>query len=342
MSTGDSYVARVSRVAKRVTGPLTVSVILHVFVFLALALMVTIGVRDAERPIPIVAALSDDEPFDETEIIQIEQSLDDEKIEEPQVEAAIDPGAIALGDVVAASTVTANLSELGAGGPLGDFGSLAGVDFGTGRGGEGDGTGGMAGVTFFGARASGKTIVFVVDNSNSMTKGRFETALNELVKAVGALGPKQQFSVIFYSDQAYGLFHPQKFPGLVPATEANKKKLRVWLSTVQMCLNTRGDAAMRMAIALEPDVINILGDGAFTDDAPETLTNSHSRKAIIHTFGMQVDPEGKQQLTSIAKANGGKFRAVVVDPAAAKAAKTDPIRRNTTRGPVWGLSLKKK
>jgi hypothetical protein len=316
-----------------------VSVILHVVVLLAMALLVTIGMRETERPIPIVASISDDEPFDETEIIQIEQPPDDQKIEEPQLDAAIDPGEIALGDVAVASTVAADMSELGAGGPLGDIGSLAGMELGTGLGGDGDGTGGTAGVTFFGAKTAAKSIVFIVDNSNSMTQGRFETALNELVRAVGTLGPSQKFSVIFYSDQAYGLFHPEKFPGLVPATDANKEKLLEWLYTVEMCLQTRGEGAMRMAIALEPDLINILGDGAFTDKATELLMASHQRKTVIQTFGMQVDPKGEKQLTGIATANGGKFHPVTVDPDAAKVAKANPISKHKTRGPVWGLSL---
>jgi len=221
-----------------------------------------------------------DEPFDELTPVEMEP-VEEQQFDQPEVDAAIDPGEISLGDVATASTVVADLADVGVGGVIGDLGSLDGLDLGTGLGGDGDGTGGMGDVSFFGAKTSGKSFVFVVDNSNSMNKGRFETALNELVRAVNALGPKQQFSVIFYSDQAYGLFHPEKFPGLIPATNANKQKLLDWLYTVEMCLQTRGEEAMKMAIALNPDVIQILGDGAFGDKAPELLIAPHSRKTII-------------------------------------------------------------
>ena len=71
----------------------------------------------------------------------------------------------------------------------------------------------------FGTKTTANDYVFVIDNSNSMTKGRFETALNELVIAVRALNKKQRFYVIFYSDTAYGMMYPKTVRGLIPATE---------------------------------------------------------------------------------------------------------------------------
>ena len=78
-------------------------------------------------------------------------------------------------------------------------------------------------VQFFGSKTEAIDFVFVIDNSNSMTKGRFETALNELVKAVSKLNKRQKFYVIFYSDTAYPLFHPYSPKTLVPATPQNKQ-----------------------------------------------------------------------------------------------------------------------
>ena len=86
--------------------------------------------------------------------------------------------------------------------------------------------------------------MFVVDNSNSMTRGRFETALLELMRTVEGMNPQQQFYVIFFSDTAYRMFHPAPAPSLVPATERNKERLKSWLSTVQMCLHTQGREAL--------------------------------------------------------------------------------------------------
>ena len=60
--------------------------------------------------------------------------------------------------------------------------------------------------------------MFVVDNSNSMIRGRFETALLELIRTVDNMTPKQQFYVIFFSDTAYRVFHPSsRRPAWCPA-----------------------------------------------------------------------------------------------------------------------------
>lgn len=329
---------RRSLMLRFLTGPVAVSSILHIIVFLTLAL-VLIGQLPQERPLSITASVSeDDESMEEAEAIEIE-SLQVEEFEQPVLDALVDPGEIAIGDIALAGDVTAEMADLGAGGLVGDIGNLAGIDLGSGLGGKDDGTGGFAGTTFFGAKTAGNSFVFVVDNSISMGNGRFETALNELARAVDALGPKQQFYVIFFSDTAYMLFHPNPAPGLVPATDANKEKLRAWLYTVEMCLKTKGEQALRKALELQPDVISILGDGVFTDKTEPLLTSPHSRRTVINTFGMQVDGRGEQQLKSIAAANGGKFHAVDVDAAARQSSKVNPIRKNSTLGPIWGLEL---
>ena len=318
--------------------PFAVSTLLHVVVLLVMALVVAVRPSQPKPVVSIMASVSDDEAVDELVPLEIEH-LKPHELTDPAVEATADPGTISLGDTVDAGATAVDVGDVGSVGEIGDLGDLAGMEFGSGLGGEGDGPGAAAGVTFLGKKSEGKTFVFVVDNSNSMVGGRFETALNALVRAVDGLGPKQRFYVIFYSDSAYGMFHPQTAPGLVAATDDNKEKLGAWLYSVEMCLHTRGEDAMKRALALDPDVINILGDGAFTDKTEALLTAPHSRRTVIHTFGMNVDPKGERQLSAIAAANGGKFHPAEVDPAAADAAKANPIKRNTSRGSVWGLTL---
>ena len=96
---------------------------------------------------------------------------------------------------------------------------------------------------------------------------------------------------------------------------------------------------MEAALMLKPDVIYILGDGAFTDRTAELLTAPHNRRIPIQTLGMEVPPAGQRQLQKIAQANGGIYRAVGASPAAKMMASKNPIRRNATRGPVWGVKL---
>jgi len=201
------------------------------------------------------------------------------------------------------------------------------------------GEGLMGKVKFFGSASQGRSFVFVVDNSNSMGKGRFETALNELMRSVDGMSSAQEFYVIFFSDTGYRLFHPNPAPRMVPATESNKQHLRSWLYTVQMCLQTRGEDAMKVAFSLNPDVIYILGDGAFTDKTESILTAAHNRRTPINTVGMEVQEKGERQLKAIAKANNGTYRLVAASPVAKKMAKENPVKKNNTRGPVWGLKL---
>ena len=196
--------------------------------------------------------------------------------------------------------------------------------------------------SFFGRRVSAVNYVFVIDNSNSMTKGRFETALNELLIAVNQLTAKQRFYVIFYSDTAYPLFYPKPATGLVPATSRNKELLRSWLNTVQLCLKTNGKEAIAAAFALNPDVIFVLGDGAFTDGASSFFAARPQKKIPLHTLGMEVKPKDSIAFQKLAKANGGTYKDVGVAEGALAMSKKFPRRRNVVRGPIWGLMLKPK
>jgi hypothetical protein len=109
-----------------------------------------------------------------------------------------------------------------------------------GNGGGGDSAGvGIGGTSFFGVKTVGKRFVYVVDNSNSMSKGRLEAAIQEVQDSVDLLKPNQFFYVIFYSDTAYPLFYPKTAKTFPNATPANKTKLREWLATVEHCLHTR-------------------------------------------------------------------------------------------------------
>lgn len=215
-----------------------------------------------------------------------------------------------------------------------------GTNSGSGDNGKGFGRGG-GGAQFFGSKSKGKKFVFVVDNSNSMIGGRFETALNELMKSVDGMSKNQSFYVIFFSDTAYGLFHPQAAKTFVPATAKNKERLRAWLYTVELCWGTNAKEAMARAIGLKPDVVYLLGDGAFTDNTQALLTGELKGEVVVNTLGMEARAKDRTQFEEIAKANSGTFKDVGVSPEAELMAKQNPLRRNKKRGLVWGLTLPK-
>lgn len=192
---------------------------------------------------------------------------------------------------------------------------------------------------FFGAKTEAIDFVFVIDNSNSMTKGRFETALNELVKAVSLLSKKQKFYVIFYSDTAYPLFHPYPPKTLVPATPQNKQLLVQWLQTVPLCLRTNGKEALQLAFNLDPDVMFVLGDGAFTDGASRYFSANPNKKVVVHTLGMEVSGNNAKTFKQLADTHRGTYQDVGVHPQAALIAKNYPRKKNNSRNGYWGLKL---
>ena len=191
----------------------------------------------------------------------------------------------------------------------------------------------------FGTARSATDYVFVIDNSNSMTKGRFETALYELMTAINSLTPKQNFFIIFYSDTAYAMMHPKPVSKLVPATPKNKQIVNVWLNTIPLCLRTEGKEAIELGFRLQPDVMYVLGDGAFTDKAGDYFAKKPRGKTIVHCRGMEVDAKKAAGFEALAKAHGGNYKDVGVHPYAAQLAKEKPRPRNNTRNGYWGLKL---
>ncbi|TWU59236.1 hypothetical protein Poly51_20220 [Rubripirellula tenax] len=193
--------------------------------------------------------------------------------------------------------------------------------------------------TVFGSQMAATNYVFVIDNSNSMTRGRFETALHELVLTINRLTPKQRFYVIFYSDTAYPMMHPNAVLKLVPATDRNKQFLFQWLQTVPLCLKTNGMEAIGAAFQLQPDVIYVLGDGAFTDKAAQFYAARPNPRVIVHTRGMEVKPSDSVEFKKLASTHRGTYKDVGVSPEGVQMAKQYPRPRNNLRGPVWGLTL---
>ena len=320
--------------------PVLVSAVFHAVGLFILGLM-TLALQKPEVKGVVMEASEavDDSMLEELSEVELEPTEMPEELENLAVAITEpDPGMIAFSDVTAAVNQV-DASEMGEvqlqPTTIGEIGALFGED---GKG-MSDVSDGMKAATFFGAKSTGSRFVFIVDNSNSMGGGKFETVIDELVRSVQGLSPRQRFYVIFFSDTAYPLFHPDPAYGMVTATPQNITKLKSWLYTVEMCLRTKGRPAVEQALKMSPDAIYILGDGAFTDDTAKMLTAPHERTTVIHTIGMQVNDRGRQELTAIAKANGGTFRSAQTNPAARAMAKANPIKKNNAYGPVWGTEL---
>jgi hypothetical protein len=180
---------------------------------------------------------------------------------------------------------------------------------------------------FFGTEAKGNRFVFVVDNSSSMKGGRLEMAVAELVKTVERLSPRQNFYVIFVSDQTYPMFYPQREPSLVPATPANKKRLAEWAPKAILASGKNRELikAMDLAASLQPQAVYLLWDGdlRYSEtvrlDVLTHLTQPNQWNFIVHTLGMGItSPNSEQNLRTIAQAHSGTFRRIDVPVARAR------------------------
>lgn len=209
-------------------------------------------------------------------------------------------------------------------------------------GGEGAPSAAAAGkVRFFGAESVARRVVFVVDNSGSMRDGRMETTLLELDNAVRGLSESQQFYVVFFSDQAYGMFFPEPIDDPLPATQPNKERLSRWLRTVEMCVGGRLIDAMEVAAGLEPEVVYLLTDGDIRSPyVAERLTTPGSWEFTLHTLGMGArTPQHVAILQAAAAATGGVYRPVGAHPRAVAMARQRPLPYHRTPGPVWGSAV---
>ena len=319
-----------------------VSAIVHTVGILVLAL-IPLAIREQPAIKSVASAMEtpEEEPVIEVPDIDMTTPKDIEETE-VTIPTLPDPGSAAKGETLnpieANDALSQNLvgtSDL-FGKPDGKGGMGMG-DFGKGRG-NGEGS-------FFKAKARGKKFVFIVDNSTSMRDGRFETARHELLKAVSKLDKDQSFFVILFSDTAYSMMWPQPARELLIATDKNKKLLSDWLMTVELCSGTKGKKAIEQAMALKPDVVFLLGDGAFSDDTIATANALNvpvppqTAKISIHVLGMEVNDIERQVLKQLSTDNNGTYSDVELDPDIAAAAAANPIKRNRTRGPVWGVTL---
>jgi|GEM_PF-1838678 len=351
---------------KRALGPVLASALVHVVALLGLA-MVFVVVE--AKPIRLALTVGDaaEPAFEEAALVSIDTPAQpDEPVEllaealptdvEPLALLEPAPSESLLDEREPADDAGGAMAALDAGAMLAEIGGPG--DAKPAGGGQGGGAAvGKPAAAFFGRAGQGRSVCFICDNSNSYRDGSFHVVLEELARAVEALKPEQSFFVIFASDAAYPLFHPATVEGLQPATAENKKKLRAWLGTIEMCRGGQGiDEAVKRAAALGAEVVYLLSDGALGASVVDRLEGADFGGGVVHTFGMQqtvldrrtgeVNPDKLREqqghdrnLTIIATAHGGTFTPVIVAPQAAALERLRPIPRNRARGAVWGLKL---
>ncbi len=159
--------------------------------------------------------------------------------------------------------------------------------------------------SFFGLRAEGQVFIFVVDCSGSMDdEARLDRAKAELIRCVRGMQMPQRFKVIFFNDG------PVPMPGDLPksADYPSKAQLARWLDYVQPGGGTDPRSALSLALAMRPDAVFLLSDGAFPDGAADEVARRNGKKVPIHCIDLAGGAAG-DDLRRIARDSGGQYAA---------------------------------
>ena len=159
--------------------------------------------------------------------------------------------------------------------------------------------------SFFGIRAEGQLFIYVVDCSGSMIdEDRLDRAKSELRRSVNALQSPQRFKVIFYNDR------PVPMPGELPkaADYPSKAQLSRWLNMVQPEGPTDPRSSLSLALAMRPDAVFLLSDGAFPEGTSDAVARLNPKKVPIHCIDLASGAAG-DDLRKIAADSGGQYAA---------------------------------
>ena len=169
------------------------------------------------------------------------------------------------------------------------------------------------GVTeFFGIRAEAESFVYVVDKSGSMLgDGEFAVAKRELLASLATLTPRQRFQIVFFGSNIESMNEAARKEGdFYPATAFNKTLAAQFVASVAAGGGTEQMAALRAALALEPDAVFFLSDANSPIDAADLaavrrLNRGGARIHCVEFGRTDLLLEGK--LEPLARANGGGY-----------------------------------
>lgn len=204
---------------------------------------------------------------------------------------ALPPAETPAGSPAAAGPVVRGLPQnsSGGGGPAKDEGSGGGAEF-------------------FGVPVRGRAVVYVIDRSLSMgLNGGLEAAKREVLASLVRLPAPARFQVLCYNRSVASLQHESA--RLMPVSEDTRRQAAYWLTGLRAEGGTDHVAALRQALALQPDVIFFLTDA--DDLAAEQvrgLTRINRSRTVIHALQWGGRGQAVGPLLLLAQSNGGTCR----------------------------------
>jgi len=186
-----------------------------------------------------------------------------------------------------------------------------------GGGGAGNGSGGGVGrgigpgTEFFGAKERAGSYTYVIDCSGSMaTRNALDVAKRELLASLGRLPDEALFGIVFYNLQAKSFMDTKGVRALMPATAANKDRVRTQLDQVVPDGGTDHMVALREGLSRKPEVIFFLTDADLMTNSDVNEILALAGKTRIHAieFGRGPEVGGSGPLKRLAKVTGGGYR----------------------------------
>jgi len=293
------------------------SVVIHAALILAIGFglqIVTPGA--AEQPVRTVGIVLKHSAEDGTAYAGAERQADAEQTAQAARKVAAEATLAALPERQSVPDPTAALpGKVAVIGPgaIGMAGAGIGNNPTRGGGGQPHGIrGGKARVGLFGIVGEGRKFIYVFDRSTSMAEGgRLAAAKAELIRSLGALQSTHQFQIIFFNHKQR-VFDLAEARRRIPfATEQTKQLAATFVDSITAAGSTNRFDALRLAVAMRPDVIFFLTD----DDNPmsaDELNQIRVRNrgvSSINTieFGYGPAPRGENFLVRLARQNGGKY-----------------------------------
>lgn len=176
--------------------------------------------------------------------------------------------------------------------------------------------------TVFGIEGEGTRFLYVFDRSDSMNGYGglpLQSAKSQLLESLQSLGPTHQFQIIFYNDTPlpYGGLGGRG-PRLLKGDEPTKLAAQRFVREISAIGGTRHIDALKMSLAMGPDVIFFLTDADQPAPSAAAIEDLHTRASrsgtTIHCiqFGAGSNQVAGSWIKLLATGTAGKYRYIDV------------------------------
>ena len=190
----------------------------------------------------------------------------------------------------------------------------------SGQGSSGSLTPGPGQTSFMDVVGNGRSFVYVIDTSSSMSHGqRLELAKSQLKGSLRLLKPNQRFQVLFYNQSVTQMqLRRRAAEDMYVATTVHVQLAAAEIDRVTANSGTAHLPAIERALLLMPDVIYFLTDGDQPSLSAEQLAQIRKRNAArtqIHVIEFASGARESRNVTwlqQLASQSGGQYRYIPV------------------------------